>query len=329
MTLHLAFKAIESGEIDLNATVTVEASDDFTQLPRRSSLMFLEEGQEVTLLQLMQGLAVPSGNDAALMLARLLAGSVDNFVELMNQEVSALGYENIYFDDPAGLSEKSYVTAKEFGLFCCEYIRQHPESLKMLHTLSEFTYPPPGVSSSTYGPITQENYNVLVGRHPWVDGLKTGYIDESGYNISLSARANGRRLVAVVLGGPGEDSREGALSRAIDGVNLLSYGFYHFTRVEPQYPQLENVRIYGSAGGRIPVLLRKPEPLVLPLDTAATLKIHHELDSPLSAPLAAGTEIGRTVIKSGEHTVRSYPIILAEDAVRGNWWQQLVDALLQ
>ena len=333
MSLHVAFNAIERGDISLDTEVTVGAEDDFSHMPRRSSLMFIEEGQKLSLLQLMRGLAVPSGNDAAYMLARVVSGTVEAFVEAMNREASRMGFENIYFEEPAGLSEQNYVTAKEFALFCREYIRLHPGSLELLHNQAEFTYPAETAvtqgAPARYGPITQENYNILIGRHPWVDGLKTGYIDESGYNISLSARANGRRLVAVVLGGPGENSREGALSRAIDGVNLLSYGFYHFTRVEPQFPQLENVRIYGSAGGRIPVLLRKPETLVLPLDAAATLKIRHELDSPLSAPLAAGTEIGRTVIRSGEHTVRSYPIVLAEEAVLGNWWQQLVDALLQ
>jgi len=329
MTMHLAFKAVEAGEIDLDTTITVGAEDDFTQLPRRSSLMFIEEGQNVTLLQLMQGLAVPSGNDAALMLARLLAGSVENFVELMNQEVRALGFEDIYFDDPAGLSEKSYVTAKQFALFCCEYIRRHPESLKMLHNIPEFTYPPSGVSSSTYGPITQENYNVLIGRHPWVDGLKTGYIDESGYNISLTARADGRRLVAVVLGGPGESGREGALTRAIDGVNLLSYGFYHFTRVEPQFPSLSSVKVWRGMPGTIQPKLHSPGPLVLPLDTAAQLEVRHQLDLPLEAPLGAGTKIGETLITSGDSLIRSYPITVPSDVKLGSWWRQMVDSIGQ
>lgn len=327
MTLHLALKAIEAGEIDLNTTITVEAEDDFTHLPRRSSLMFIEEGQEVTLLQLMQGLAVPSGNDAALMLARLLAGSVDNFVELMNQEVRTLGLEDIYFDDPAGLSEKSYATAKEFGRFCCEYIRQHPESLKMLHNLAEFTYPSPGLSSSTYGPITQENYNVLIGRHSWVDGLKTGYIDESGYNIALTARADGRRLVAVLLGGPGENNREGALTRAIDGVNLLSYGFYHFTRIEPQFPSLKSVKVWRGMPGAIKPKLHSSEPLVLPLDRAAQIEVRHQLDLPLHAPLEAGERIGETLITSGDTLIRSYPITVSTDVKLGSWWRQLVDSI--
>ncbi len=333
MTLHLAFNAINRGELSLETAMTVGPEDDFSHMPRRSSLMFIEEGQRVTLLQLMRGLAVPSGNDAAHMLARLVSGSVDAFVEEMNREAKRLGFENIYFEEPAGLSEKNYVTAKEFALFCREYIRLHPESLELLHNRAEFTYPPRAAvnrgAPSSYGPITQENYNILIGRHPWVDGLKTGYIDESGYNISLSARADGRRVVAVVMGGPGENSREGALSRAIDGVNLISYGFYRFTRVEPQFPELESVRVYRSARGRIPVRVHAAEPLVLPLDTAARLEVQHEIDTPLAAPLAEGAVVGRTLISSAGHLIRSYPIVLEEEAVLGNWWQQLVDSLLQ
>ena len=333
MTLHLAFNAINRGELSLDTTMRVGPGDDFSHMPRRSSLMFIEEGQSVTLLQLMRGLAVPSGNDAAYMLARLVSGSVEAFVEVMNREARRLGFENIYFEEPAGLSAKNYVTAKEFALFCREYIRLHPESLELLHNQAEFTYPPRGAVSqgapSSYGPITQENYNILIGRHPWVDGLKTGYIDESGYNIALSARTGERRVVAVVMGGPGENSREGALSRAIDGVNLISYGFYHFTRVEPQFPQLESVRVHRSVQGRIPVRVHAAEPLVLPLDTAARLEVRYEIDTPLAAPLAAGTVVGQARISSAGRLIRSYPIVLEEEAVLGNWWQQLVDSLLQ
>ncbi|HKK64494.1 MAG TPA: serine hydrolase, partial [Clostridia bacterium] len=116
MTLHLTYQAIEEGMINMDTRIKVEALDDFSNMPRRSSLMFIEEGQEVSVLQLMRGLAVPSGNDAAHMLARVVSGSVEEFVEEMNREVKKMGYANIHFEDPAGLSAQSYVTAKEFGL---------------------------------------------------------------------------------------------------------------------------------------------------------------------------------------------------------------------
>lgn len=333
MTLHLTYRAIEEGRINLDTRITVEGRDDFSNMPRRSSLMFIEEGQELSVLQLMRGLAVPSGNDAAHMLARVVSGSVEQFVEEMNREAEKMGYENIHFEDPAGLSAQSYVTAKEFGLFCCDYIRSHPESLELLHSQKELTYPTTEIlqegAHTSYGPITQENYNILIGRHPWVDGLKTGYIDESGYNIALSATAGDRRVVAVILGGPGENIREGAFTRAIDGVNLLSYGFYHFRRVEPQFPRLQELRVWKGARKTVQAQLHDPEVLVLPLDVAAALEVRHELDLPLFAPLRDGEEIGRTLITSGQKLIRSYPILVKEPVEEGSWWQQLTDSILQ
>ncbi|MDZ7795010.1 MAG: D-alanyl-D-alanine carboxypeptidase family protein [Spirochaetia bacterium] len=333
MTLHLTYRAIEEGLLNLDTRIKVEAGDDFSNMPRRSSLMFIEEGQEVSVLQLMRGLAVPSGNDAAHMLARVVSGSVEEFVEEMNREAEKMGYDNIHFEDPAGLSAQSYVTAKEFGLFCLDYIRSHPDSLELLHSQEEFIYPTAKIlqegAHSSYGPITQENYNILIGRHPWVDGLKTGYIDESGYNIALTATAGDRRVVTVILGGPGENIREGAFTRAIDGVNLLSYGFYHFTRVEPKFPSLQELRVWGGTRKTVHPQLHAPEALVLPLDVAATLEVRHELDLPLSAPLMGGEEIGRTLITSGQKDIRSYPILIKEPVEEGTWWQQLADSLLQ
>jgi len=333
MTLHLTYQAIEEGMINMDTRIKVEALDDFSNMPRRSSLMFIEEGQEVSVLQLMRGLAVPSGNDAAHMLARVVSGSVEEFVEEMNREVKKMGYANIHFEDPAGLSAQSYVTAKEFGQFCLDYIRSHPESLELLHSQKEFTYPTAkilqGDAHSSYGPITRENYNILFGRHSWVDGLKTGYIDESGYNIALSAIAGDRRVVAVILGGPGENIREGAFTRAIDGVNLISYGFYHFTRVKPKFPSLPEVRIWRGARKTVTPQLHTPEVLVLPLDVAAVLEVRHELDLPLSAPLMGGEEIGRTLITSRHKVIRSYPIRIKESVEEGTWWQQLMDSIQQ
>jgi len=295
--------------------------------------MFIEAGQKVSVLELMRGLAVPSGNDAAHMLARVVAGSVEKFVEEMNREAEKMGYHNIHFEDPSGLSAQSYVTAKEFGLFCLDYIRSHPESLELLHSQEEFTYPTAKIlqegAHSSYGPITQENYNILIGRHPWVDGLKTGYIDESGYNIALSATTGDRRVVAVILGGPGENIREGAFTRAIDGVNLLSYGFYHFTRVKPEFPSLPELRVWKGTRKTVQAQLHAPEALVLPLDVAAAIEVRHELYLPLTAPLRGGEEIGRTLITSGQKLIRSYPILIKETVEEGTWWQQLADSVLQ
>ena len=152
--------------------------------------------------------------------------------------------ERPQFVDSFGYSEKNRTTPREFAAFCRFYLKNHPEALEELHILTEQTYPqeqniPPG-GSSTYGPITQYNHNNLVGSLEGVDGLKTGYIDEAGYNLAVTAEREGRRLLAVLMGGPGRDSREGSLTRTVDATALISYGYYAtrtFRPIPPEIPQ--------------------------------------------------------------------------------------------
>lgn len=332
MTLHLVYEAMEEGRFSPETEVVVDEEEDFRKLPRRSSLMFLQEGQSVTVRELMQGLAVSSGNDAALVLAKLTAGTVEDFVELMNKEVNEIGIEGLHFADPAGLSEENEVTAKSFGRFCIYYIRQHPESLESLHDLESFTYPKPqdveNGEPALYGSITQDNYNILVGRHPWVDGLKTGYIDESGYNIALSAKKGERRLVGVLMGGPGEDSREGSLTRAIDGVNLLSYGFYAFQRIEAEVDLPESLRVWKGRKKQITPAAVDPRPVVVPALTAAEIEVKIDIHQPIIAPIGEGDVIGSAALMHGESVLAEYPLRSSEDVPLGRWWKRVLDSIL-
>jgi len=331
MTLHLVYKAFDEGRITPDTIVTIDENEDFRNLPRRSSLMFLEAGQHVSVRELMRGLAVPSGNDAALVLARLVSDTVETFVEEMNREVNALGLQGIHFSDPAGLSEDNKVTAREFGKFCMHYIRSHPDSLEDLHNLESFTYPSEEAAENgepvSFGPVTQNNYNVLIGRHPWVDGLKTGYIDESGYNIALTARADGRRLVAVLLGGPGESPMEGSLTRAIDGVNLISYGFYAYRRVMPAIEPIGPLRVWKGDVSHVDITVPPMAPLILPAEDAGSVQYRYDIDLPLIAPLSAEEEIGEVVIVNGEEVLAKYPLFPGMNVEAGGWLRRLIDAV--
>ncbi|HDQ13349.1 MAG TPA: D-alanyl-D-alanine carboxypeptidase [Sediminispirochaeta sp.] len=332
MTLHLVYRAVEEGEIDFDTLVDIGVTEDFRSLPPRSSLMFLEEGQRPSVRQLMEGLAVPSGNDAALALARLVSGSVDAFVEEMNREVRRIGLEDIHFADPAGLSAENSTTAEAFGRFCLYYISEHPESLERLHNQTTMTYPNQEVlesaPASAYGPITQSNYNVLVGRHPWVDGLKTGYIDEAGYNIALTAEHGGRRLVAVLLGGPGDSSLEGSYTRAVDGTNLLSYGFYAFQRIVPEISAPERLRVRRGERRDIQLRRLRPSALVVPAAAAGGLKIDYEIQEPIVAPVRKGQELGRVRVSLDGELVQEYPLEAGEALGEGTWWWRLWDSIL-
>jgi D-alanyl-D-alanine carboxypeptidase len=257
MSLHLAYRAIEEGRLRKNQLIPIGRESSFKSSPPHSSLMFLEEGQRVTLLELMIGCAIPSGNDAATALAVAVSGSVDRFVAAMNREAAALGMTSTHFVEPSGYDEGNVTSAWDFARFCLVYIREHPEAIDELHALSQFTYPKasniPEGGRSALGPITQTNHNNLVGRLEGVDGLKTGFIEESGYNIAVTASRNGRRLLAVLMGGPGETTGEGNLQRALDAAALLSYGFYRFGHFRSGNP----VSRFGSClrGGE-----KKPDP---------------------------------------------------------------------
>jgi D-alanyl-D-alanine carboxypeptidase (penicillin-binding protein 5/6) len=331
VTLHLVYRAIERGELSRDTEVEVGRTSDFHSLPPRSSLMFLEEGQRLTVLELMRGLAVPSGNDAALLVARLVAGSTEAFVARMNGEMRRLGLEHTRFVDPSGLSAENRTTAREFARFCMYYLRSHPRSLEELHDLYRFTYPKernlPEGGSSTYGPITQYNHNRLAWGHPWVDGLKTGYIEESGYNVAVTGSHRGRRLVAVLLGGPGNNSEEGTLTRAIDGANLLSFGFYAFTRVRPQLEEAPRPRVWKSATGSLTLALPEPAELSIPKELAGAVELELRLEEPLIAPISRGDRVGELVVRVGERVRSRQAVRAAEEAPVGGWLRRVVDGL--
>lgn len=327
MSIHLALERVDAGEAALDDVIPVSAAADFRNAPPRSSLMFLEEGQRVTLLELLRGLALPSGNDAAMALAESLTGGLDSFITMMNEEARRLGMENTVFADASGYSENNRTTVRDWARFCRVYLERHPYALEELHLLTAFTYPkkrnlgPEG--SSVYGPITQPNHNNLIGVLEGCDGLKTGYIDESGYNLAVTAEREGRRLLAVLLGGPGRNSREGSLIRAVDAAHLLDYGFYAYTVVSPP-PGKDSVRVYGGARLRTPLAEPSWALLSLPARDAAGLQTRFIPGGPLTAPVEAGAAAGTWEVRQADGTLLlSEPAVTAEAVPAGNWLQRL------
>ena len=177
--------------------------------------MYIRAGQRIKVKDLVTGLMVTSGNDAAMAVAMLIGGSRDACVELMNRKAKQLGFESFVFTDPAGYEDTNQVNALEFCQFCRIYVQNFLEYLDVLTNQEAFKM----------GSRTINNSNDLLGRYAGVDGLKTGYIDESGYNISLTAERDGMRLVAVIMGIKAKDIMNAKLMRMEEGASLLSYGF--------------------------------------------------------------------------------------------------------
>lgn len=261
-TLYIVDQEVAEGRLSYNQIIPIPEEAFACNAPPHSSLMFLGEGQIVTLEELILGLSISSGNDAAYALAYTISGSMENFIKKMNQVALDLGLTHTKFVESSGYSELNQTTAREMAEFCRIYISKHPESLAKFHSVPEFTYPKPKnmAPGDTYGPqdfsngfprhitmgITQKNTNPMLG-YPGCDGLKTGYIDESGYNLSLTAKRDGVRYLSVTMKGPGKNPREGQEGRVHDGTELMNFAFSTFTDYHFNSKALNTmIKVYNS-----------------------------------------------------------------------------------
>ncbi|MDD7416193.1 MAG: D-alanyl-D-alanine carboxypeptidase family protein [Treponemataceae bacterium] len=259
--MYVALDAISQGKVDYTDIVELPSESWAKNAPPHSSLMFLGEGQHVTLDELITGLNVVSGNDAAVAIAIYIFGSVDECISKMNETVKGMGLHNTHFEEVSGYSEKNITTAKDFSIFCVNYVRKFPFALQKYHSLKSFTYPKAhnlkdgwtyergqreGIPIEGTMPITQKATNLALTKIPYADGLKTGYIDESGYNLALSVYKDGQRLISVTMGGPGNTATEGGMLRAEDAVLISDWVYKAFSSVP--VGKMESVRLKVPGG---------------------------------------------------------------------------------
>jgi serine-type D-Ala-D-Ala carboxypeptidase (penicillin-binding protein 5/6) len=328
MTLHLAYKKIAEGTLKKDQKVTIGLDAWSAKMPG-SSLMFLEPGQIVTVGEIMKGIAIPSGNDAAVAMADHIAGNVDAFVALMNKEAKDMGFTTMHFADPAGLSPQNVVTAREFAQFARSYVQMHPEALTELHSVAQFSYPmPQNLAPDKQGekPILQYNRNNLLGELG-VDGLKTGFIDESGYNIALTAKQGDMRLVAVVLGAPGRDEREGSANRSEAGRAMLQWGFQNFVTVRPPMPAIKPVRVWKGAANEVTLETERPMTLTVArgLETKLTSTVHQEAS--VNAPVKKGEKFGEVIWAADGKEVAKFNLVATADVKQGGFFKRIWDSV--
>lgn len=205
LSMFLALDSVDQGKLSLDNTVTVSRAAAGTG----GSRMGLRENDVVSLEQLLMGMAVSSGNDASMAVAECVGGSTPAFVAMMNAKAQALGMRDSQFRNPHGLPAKGqYTTARDMLTLARAYLQAHPQALRFhnTHTISH------------KGRVTW-NKNPLLGQYPGADGLKTGWVNASGYNLIFTASQGPRRLLAVILGAP--DSR----TRGVEAFRLLDAGF--------------------------------------------------------------------------------------------------------
>jgi len=212
MTLYLVYDAIRAGQIKMDDMVTISERAWRMQ----GSKMFIKVGERVKVEDLIKGVAIASGNDACIALAEHLSGSEETFVSKMNEKAKLLGLKDSQFKNSHGMpGEDQYTTAMDMAILSKRYIEDHPEAL-VLHSTVEFEY----------NGIRQGNRNTLLQKNIGVDGLKTGHVEESGYHLAATAKRDGQRMIAVVMG------CDKVRKRAPEAQKLLEYGFKNFSTVE-------------------------------------------------------------------------------------------------
>lgn len=328
--MYIVFEELEKGVIHLDDIVPLPKECLAINMMPHSSLMFLGEFQKVTLEQLMIGLCVDSGNDAAYALAFYVIqkedelhglkdpfdanSAMERFVGRMNEVAKDLGLTHTHFVESSGYSENNLTTARELATFCTSYVTRFPQCLKY-HSTREFTW----------SGIFQANSNPLLRILKGCDGLKTGYIIESGYNLALTVKRGDTRIVCVTLGGKGVGGRQGNAGRIHDNTAMVNYAYDCFVdqKLTPPTP-IELPVIYGQVTRvkLVPAFTMKT--LTIPksilkndINIADQLKITVESPKALAAPINMGDALAAVSYKIGEHTLLYIPLV-AENSIEKN-----------
>ena len=300
MTAYVVDMTLREGDIQLADPVTVSEKAWRTE----GSRMFIEVGKQVSVEDLLKGLVIQSGNDAAVALAEHVAGSEESFAVLMNHHGKRLGLENTHFVNATGLPDPDhYMSARDIAELSRAIIRDFPEQYR-LYAQKEFTY----------NDIKQYNRNQLLWRDESVDGLKTGHTSSAGYCLAASARRGDQRLISVVLGSPSEKARTSA-SQA-----LLGYGFRFFStnKLYDGGQSLTRAKIWKGAQDEVDVGLEKTLYITVPRGRYKDLKAAMILDRDLEAPIAKGARLGTVRVTLGDQPVSEVPLVaLAEVAEAG------------
>ena len=305
MTLLLTMEAIDSGTIAYDDVVTVSAY----AAGMGGSQVFLAEGEQITVEELLKAVCVASGNDAAAALAEQVAGTAELFVEKMNRRAAELGMNDTHFVNCTGLTAEGHVTsAYDIALMSRELILHHPD-IRRFTTI--------WMDTIRGGTFQLANTNKLIRFYDGATGLKTGYTASAGYCISATAERDGMELIAVIMKAPDKDTRSS------DAKALLSYGFAAYT-LAPAAPEepLPPVPVAMGTQDAVQPVLETPEATVL-LEKAAAGGLTREvrLEPSVAAPVTAGQVLGELTLKSGGDTVLTVPLTAGEDVARRSWGQ--------
>ncbi|MCK0197811.1 D-alanyl-D-alanine carboxypeptidase [Ancylobacter sp. 6x-1] len=313
MTAAAVFRALAEGKLKADDTLSVsEYAWRKGGAPSGSTAMFAALNSRIAVSDLLRGMIIQSGNDAAMVLAEGIAGNELAFAGKMNEEAKRIGLTGSTFRNASGLSDPGQLTtARDMARLAAFIIRTYPDKYE-IYSEKEFTW----------NKIRQLNRNPLLGMSLGADGLTTGYLKDSGFNLVGSALQNGQRLVLVLLGAKSDKER------AEDARKLLEWGFRTFEQ-KPLFARDEPVGeavLFGGEKGSVPLVGASAISLLVARDGSEklTAKIHYT--GPVPAPVAKGQQLATLQVYRGEQVALEVPLFAAADVAQGPLWRRALDA---
>ena len=310
MTAYLTFSALHKKTLALNQALPVSQKAWKTG----GSKMFVRVDTQVPVEDLIKGMIVQSGNDACVTLAEGIAGSEENFAQMMNREAQRLGMKNSHFMNSTGLPDpQHYTTARDLSLLAGALIRDYPAEYKTYYSMKEFRY----------NNITQPNRNRLLWIDPTVDGVKTGHTDAAGYCLISSALREKRRLLSVVLGTSSDSAR------ASESQKLLNWGFISYDAV-PLFARdqaVSSLRVWKGTQDQVKAGFGTDFTITVPKGYADKVQTQFFPQQRLLAPVQAGQTVGSLKVTIEGKPYGEYQVIALENVASAGIFGRAIDTV--
>ena len=305
MTMLLVMEALDSGKIKLDDIVTTSKNAS----SKGGSQIWLKEGEQMTVNEMLKATAIGSANDACTALGEHIAGGETEFVAMMNQRAKELGMNNTNFENPSGLddtTENHYSTARDVAIMSCELMKH--EKIKEYTTV--------WMDTLRNGETELVNTNRLVRFYEGTTGVKTGTTSKAGYCVSASAKRDGMELVAVVLGS------DNSTERFEDAKKLLNWGFANYTVYQPTVDAslITNVNVLFGKENIISPVTKDIKPILIKKGTEDKIAQRVDICLDVEAPVEKGQKLGTVYFETDGETITSCPIISENYVERRNWF---------
>jgi D-alanyl-D-alanine carboxypeptidase (penicillin-binding protein 5/6) len=314
MTFYITLDALSAGKLSLDTMVAVSEKAWRLSMDQTVSKMFLVVGSRVAVRDLLYGLMVSSGNDAAMALAEYLGGSSEAFVNLMNDECGKLGLHETHFGSPDGLPvEGQYTTAADVVRLARIVIERHPEALTYT-SAKEFTF----------HSIVQRNWNTLLFYDSRVNGMKTGHVAEAGFHLVATADSHGLFLASGLMGAANAEKRRTETEK------LLDWAFRTFVTVTPEWKGAfpATMRVYEGNTLSAAIAPTREPAITLARGEENQVKVIGTLRSKyLVAPFDKGTVVGDLTVMHGDKAIDSIPMVTQSASRRGGFFHVIGDKL--